>query len=108
MEALSQAKGTYETNEAMRYDYVCDECDYEEVHTHSMGAKPTIPCPECGAPMRISIQSTPDIYMGIREMKHRDRPSNAEYRAYRRYEKSGHPDDRKRWLEAKGETDALP
>lgn len=92
----------------MRYDYICDECDYEEVHSHSMGTKPEIECPECGATMRISIRSSPDVYMGIREIKHRDRPSNAEYRAYKRYERSLHKDDRNRWLEAKGELDSLP
>ena len=36
----------------MFYDYICEECDIVEEHTHGMTEDPTINCPKCGKQMK--------------------------------------------------------
>jgi len=95
----------------VRYDYRCESCgNVKEVH-HPMSKSPLVRCPECQGKMTRVIGVPAMIHVtgkGLkgRSLLKRDRPSNAEYSAYKEWEASGgepHGPERDAFLRAKGE-----
>lgn len=70
-----------------------------------MSQSPEIRC-ECGLVMRRCFGSPRFVFSrwGNRPLMKPDRPTNREYQAHMRYEKSGSEHDRKKWLAERGET----
>lgn len=80
----------------MRYTYRCDVCLGEVPAEHPMNevGKIVILCPYCpgGPEMRIKIEPPAHIItstVGGRSILGRDRPSNQEYQAYKKWEDAG-------------------
>lgn len=91
------------------YLYVCDKCKTEQSVSYKMGDEVEIWCPSCEAQMRVKITYAPGLAFtrfGGRSVRAPDRPSNAEYQAYKKWEDAGGaPDAPERidFLKAKGE-----
>lgn len=76
----------------MRYTYKCDECGLESEVRHVMNEKPDVVCRGCGCIMRKKIEPPAHIItstVGNRSILSRDRPSNREYQAYKKWEDAG-------------------
>lgn len=88
----------------MRYDYKC-ECGAVVEVVHHMAQEPRVVCPKCGKDMqrKITVSNIQVEKWGSRTIKKPGTPSNEEYQAYKRYEKSGSQRDYDNWLHVKGE-----
>lgn len=92
----------------MRYTYKCDDCGLELAVSHGMNDEPDVLCSDCMCAMRKKIEPPAHIItstIGGRSILKRDRPSNREYQAYRRWEDAGgEPDapERNAYIEERG------
>jgi len=91
------------------YTYKCDECGYVTEVTHEVDKVPCVECLNCVKRMRIKITApsmiVTETFAG-RSLLAKDRPSNAEYQAYKAWEDAGGAADapeREAFLRAKGE-----